>query len=166
METWNTNTPLTGTGRSPHLDPQPLDGSLLIHLSCQIWLLGTSKIFCRCVFGTILLGPLELTFCKCSIPVFEGLLPNDHNKIVVDLLFIMAHWHGLAKLRMHSDLTLEILDQQTTKLGEQLRQFKANVCTVYNTQELNRKVDARSRRQVKEAAKRAEKGGSQQNAAA
>lgn len=68
----------------------------------------------------------------------------------------MAHWHGLAKLRMHSDFTLEILDRETTKLGEQFRQFKAKVCTAYRTHELDREVDARSRRQAKEAARRVE----------
>jgi hypothetical protein len=40
------------------------------------------------------------SFCKCSIPVFDGLFPSDHNKMIVDLLFTLAHWHGLAKLRM------------------------------------------------------------------
>lgn len=75
----------------------------------------------------------------------------------MDLLFTMVHWHGLAKLRMHSDLTLDILDQQTTDLGERFRQFKANVCTAYHTQELDREVDARYRRQAREAAKRPEK---------
>ncbi|KAG1832562.1 hypothetical protein F4604DRAFT_1945993 [Suillus subluteus] len=94
---------------------------------------------------------------QCSIPVFEGLLPDAHNKILLDLLFVMAHWHGLAKLRMHSDLTLEILDQQTTDLGEHFRHFKAKVCNAYRTQELDREVELRSRRQAKEAAKRAGK---------
>jgi hypothetical protein len=70
----------------------------------------------------------------------------------------MAHWHGLAKLRMHSDLTLEILDQRTTDLGEQFRKFKAKVCNAYHTHELNREVDARSRRQTRESAKRVDKG--------
>jgi hypothetical protein len=105
----------------------------------------------------ILLNHRELMLYKCSIPVFDGLLPNDHNTIVMDLLFVMAHWHGLAKLRMHSDLTLDILDQQTTELGEKFRQFKAKVCTAYHTQELDREVDSRYRREAKEAAKRAEK---------
>ncbi|OJA16859.1 hypothetical protein AZE42_09971 [Rhizopogon vesiculosus] len=95
---------------------------------------------------------------QCSLPVFKGFLPNQYNKIVMDLLFIMAHWHGLAKLRMHSDLTLEILDRQTTELGEQFHQFKVNVCTAYSTQELDHEVNARSRRQAKEAAKQAETG--------
>lgn len=71
----------------------------------------------------------------------------------MNLLFIMAHWHGLAKLRMHSDLTLDILDQRTTDLGNHFRQFKATVCATYHTQELDREVDARSRRLAREAAK-------------
>lgn len=90
--------------------------------------------------------------------MFDGLLPGDHNRIVLDLLFVMAHWHGLAKLRMHSDITLEILDQRTTDLGEKFRQFKTKVCAAYHTQELDREIDARSRRQAKVAAKRAETG--------
>ncbi|KAG1777570.1 hypothetical protein EV702DRAFT_1197182 [Suillus placidus] len=96
---------------------------------------------------------------QCSIRFFEGLLPNPHNKIVVNLLFTMAHWHGLAKLWMHSNLTLDILDLQTTKLGEQFRQFKVKVCSAYNTQELDHEVDVRTCRQAKEAARQAEKGG-------
>ncbi|KAG2029817.1 hypothetical protein BDR03DRAFT_1017918 [Suillus americanus] len=70
----------------------------------------------------------------------------------------MAHWHGLAKLRMHSGLTLDILDQQTTKLGDQFLQFKEQVCSAYNTQELDREADARARQQVKEAGQRVEIG--------
>ncbi|KAG2744580.1 hypothetical protein P692DRAFT_201841470 [Suillus brevipes Sb2] len=94
---------------------------------------------------------------QCSIPVFDGLLPNDdHNKIVINLLLTMSHWHGLAKLRMHSDLTLSILDQLTTDLGTQFHLFNDRVCPSYLTQELYREVGAQSRRQTKEAAKRAE----------
>ncbi|OBZ68473.1 hypothetical protein A0H81_11674 [Grifola frondosa] len=40
---------------------------------------------------------------QCSIPAFEGLLPEPHNKVLMDLLFVFAQWHGLAKLRMHTD---------------------------------------------------------------
>lgn len=70
----------------------------------------------------------------------------------------MAYWHGLAKLQMHSDLTLEILNQWTTNLGEQFRKFKAKVCNAYHTQELDHEVDARSRRQARESAKWVGKG--------
>jgi hypothetical protein len=149
---------LTGIGKSPHSDERPLGGSPQTLPRCQTWLHETLKIFYKYASGTIYIGLRELILYKCSIPVFDGLLPDHHNQIVLDLLFTMAHWHGLAKLRMHSDLTLEILDQRTIDLGEQFRQFKVKVCTAYHTQELDREVDARSRRQAKVAAKRAEKG--------
>jgi hypothetical protein len=87
--------------------------------------------------------------------VFDDLLPDAaHNKIVQELLFTLAHWHGLAKLRMHSDLTLDILDTTTTELGYQFRRFKQVVCAAYDARELDREVRARSQRQTKEAAKR------------
>ncbi|KAG2097261.1 uncharacterized protein F5147DRAFT_656395 [Suillus discolor] len=41
----------------------------------------------------------------------------------------------------------------------QFRQFKVEVCNAYNTQELDREADVRTRRQAKEAGRRVEKGG-------
>jgi len=73
----------------------------------------------------------------------------------------MAHWHGLAKLRMHSDLTLNIMDQVTSAVSDQFRNFKAQVCSAYNTQELCQEVEARTRRYAKQAAKQA--GGQESN---
>lgn len=35
---------------------------------------------------------------QCAIPVFEGLLPGEHNKIVLDLLFELGTWQMLASL--------------------------------------------------------------------
>lgn len=52
------------------------------------------------------------------------------------LLFTCAHWHALGKLRQHHDITLEILDDVTTSLGEQFRYFAEKICPSYNTQEL------------------------------
>lgn len=83
---------------------------------------------------------------QCAIPVFEGLLPEPHNKVVLDLLFLMAHWHGLAKLRLHTDYTLAHLGTVTTELGEQLRIFKRKTCSAYKTGELPRETAARKRR--------------------
>lgn len=80
----------------------------------------------------------------------------------------MAHWHGLAKLRMHSDLTLEIMDQVTSAVGQQFREFKATVCSAYDTHELRREVEARTRRHAKQAAKQdlRQKGKSSENGVA
>jgi hypothetical protein len=86
--------------------------------------------------------------------VFEGLLPELHNSAILQLLFYLAHWHGLAKLRMHSDLTLAILDKETTVVGRLLQTFNANMCPRFKTKELRREADARQRKSTKAQADR------------
>lgn len=83
---------------------------------------------------------------QCSIPVFEGLLPEPFNTILMDLLWDLATWHGLAKLRMHTSTTLVHLEHATTALGKSLRQFKDQICSHYVTKELPRETAARGRR--------------------
>lgn len=89
---------------------------------------------------------------KCAIPAFDGLLPEPHNTTVVELLFTMAHWHGLAKLRLHTDYTLKHLEDVTSMLGRQLRRFQTKTCTSFSTVELKREVEARKRRQARTGA--------------
>ena len=50
---------------------------------------------------------------KCSIPVFEGLLPAPHNRIILNLLYELATWLTLAKLRLHTETTLKALEAST-----------------------------------------------------
>lgn len=83
------------------------------------------------------------------MPVFEGLLPEPHNSAIQRLLFTCAHWHGLAKLRMHTDQTLEILDDVTVQIGADFRAFKNKICPAFNTRELRRETNARKRRNLK-----------------
>ncbi|KAG9120429.1 hypothetical protein FRC07_004081 [Ceratobasidium sp. 392] len=61
---------------------------------------------------------------QCCVPVFDGLLPPSCNDRVQELLFTFAYWHALAKLRLHTSATLQKLREATTKLGNQLREFK------------------------------------------
>ena len=68
----------------------------------------------------------------------------------------MATWHGLAKLRLHTDSTLNNLETSSTRLGELLRKFKAEVCSAYSTQDLPSEEAARGRRQAAKAQKTAE----------
>ncbi|KAG2037990.1 hypothetical protein BDR03DRAFT_862866 [Suillus americanus] len=65
---------------------------------------------------------------QCVIPAFEGLFPEEHDNIVRVLLFYMAEWHALAKMRLHSDDTLQLLDQSLRRLGTQLRKFSQFTC--------------------------------------
>ncbi|KAF8237556.1 hypothetical protein L208DRAFT_1247003 [Tricholoma matsutake] len=55
------------------------------------------------------------------IPAIEGLLPEPHNCKLTTLLFRLAEWHTLAKLWMHTELTLSHLHQSTGVIGKELR---------------------------------------------
>ncbi|KIK33637.1 hypothetical protein CY34DRAFT_18247 [Suillus luteus UH-Slu-Lm8-n1] len=59
----------------------------------------------------------------CVLPIFEGLLPDDDNKMVLDLLFDLATWHGFTKLHMHTEDTLNFFDTATTILGQTVCKF-------------------------------------------
>ncbi|KAJ7104783.1 hypothetical protein C8R44DRAFT_562447, partial [Mycena epipterygia] len=88
----------------------------------------------------------------CAIPVVEGLLPEPHNGMVLDLLFTLADWHSLAKLKMHTDSTIGLLRSATKELGRLLRRFKRDTCSQFPTKELPSEEAARGRRQARKAA--------------
>ncbi|KZO91740.1 hypothetical protein CALVIDRAFT_547161 [Calocera viscosa TUFC12733] len=83
---------------------------------------------------------------QCIIPAIDGLLPEPHNSSVCKLLFLMAQWHGLAKLRLHTSATLDLLDHSTTILGVQVRHFATKTCDAFQTVELEKEARARKRR--------------------
>jgi hypothetical protein len=83
--------------------------------------------------------------------VFDGLLPEPHNEAILRLLFICGHWHGLAKLRIHTDLTLKIFDDETARIGAEFRAFNDKICPAFETHELHRETEARRRRRSKKA---------------
>ncbi|KAF9541101.1 hypothetical protein CPC08DRAFT_730863 [Agrocybe pediades] len=91
---------------------------------------------------------------QCSLPVFDGLFPPKHDHIIVKLLFELCTWHGLAKLRLHTETTLDDLENSTTRLGEALREFAIKVCPDYNTKELPSEEAVRLKRQAAAAAKK------------
>lgn len=68
------------------------------------------------------------------------------------LLFRLAQWHALAKLRIHTDRTLSLLESTTTILGRELRKFRDFTCSLFQTVELPRETAARLRRQTRKAA--------------
>jgi hypothetical protein len=79
---------------------------------------------------------------QCAIPAFHGLFPSPHDETIQELLFTCAHWHALAKLRMHTDHTLVILEELTTVLSDQLQFFTNETCSNYETFELPREAAA------------------------
>ena len=64
------------------------------------------------------------------------------------LLYRCAQWHALAKLRIHNDHTLALLDHVTTLLGAEIRRFDRDTCSKYDTKELAKEAEARSRREA------------------
>ena len=86
---------------------------------------------------------------KCAMPVFDGLLPAEHDNDIQSLLFTTAEWHTLAKMRLHTDSMLAWLDESTKAFGKQIRRFQSHTCSFFDTQELPQEEAARSRRQKK-----------------
>ncbi|PCH35445.1 hypothetical protein WOLCODRAFT_156133 [Wolfiporia cocos MD-104 SS10] len=83
---------------------------------------------------------------QCIIPVLDMLLPPEHNKVVLTLLFELATWHALAKLRLHTEDTLTVFTRTTESLGDSLHAFINTTCEAYDTQELPKEHAARGRR--------------------
>ena len=90
---------------------------------------------------------------QCWIPVLEGLLPEPHNSIMLDLAFDLATWHAYAKLRKHTEYSIRSLRLQTKELGRQLRHFANKTCSKYNTTRLPSEEAAYVRRRAAKAKK-------------
>ncbi|KAJ3837892.1 hypothetical protein F5878DRAFT_584314 [Lentinula raphanica] len=88
---------------------------------------------------------------QCSIPVFEGLLPDEAHNMLMTLLYRAAEWHALAKLRMHSEDTLQHLETVTQQLGKLMRKFRDLSNSAFQTYETEREGAARRRRQQQQA---------------
>ncbi|KAJ3540172.1 hypothetical protein NMY22_g4410 [Coprinellus aureogranulatus] len=101
---------------------------------------------------------------QCSLPVFECLLPEPHNKIVLDFLFVLSCWHATAKLRLHTEETVKNLGVLTRAVGMSARKFRAKVCRAYTTRNLPSEEAARGRRKQRAAANKAAAGKAKKNA--
>jgi hypothetical protein len=62
------------------------------------------------------------------------------------MLFDLATWHAFAKLRLHTEYTLDSFDAATTYLGRAVRKFQLTTCDYYRTTELPQEHAARGRR--------------------
>ena len=84
----------------------------------------------------------------CAIPCFEGLFPTSRvTNLVAMLLFDLTTWHGYAKLRLHTDLTILSLKMATEVLGKRLRSFET-AAKKFNTRETPKESEARQRRKA------------------
>jgi hypothetical protein len=87
-------------------------------------------------------------FSQCAIPVFDDLLQPPHDRIVRELLFELATWHGLAKLRLHTDTTISSLEHSTKRLGAAIRRFESETCSQLEAKDLPSEDAARARRRA------------------
>ncbi|KAG9120337.1 hypothetical protein FRC07_004206 [Ceratobasidium sp. 392] len=92
---------------------------------------------------------------QCSIPCFAGLFPKHDDDIKI-LLFVLAEWQFLAKLRMHTETTLAALRASTKLLGSQMRHFRDHIAKSYKTKETNKEYRARARRALAKSTKLAQ----------
>ncbi|KAG2139105.1 uncharacterized protein EDB93DRAFT_1253173 [Suillus bovinus] len=109
--------------------------------------------------GSQLVATLDERFCQvptfnfedilqCAIPVFEGLFPTNHDKLVQFLLYRFAQWHTLAKLRIHSESTVNLLEETFKALSLKLQKFQRDTCSAFTTTELPKERTARQKRFV------------------
>ncbi|KAL0063828.1 hypothetical protein AAF712_009273 [Marasmius tenuissimus] len=96
---------------------------------------------------------------QCAMPCFEGLFDDPAvDKMVQDLLFDLATWHAYAKLQLHTDSTVVSFEDATSRLGKSLRKF-AKDSDKFETTETPREVEARGRRAVAAAKRKADGSG-------
>ncbi|KAG9079804.1 hypothetical protein FRC06_007449 [Ceratobasidium sp. 370] len=88
---------------------------------------------------------------QCCGPCFERLFPSDDDAVIQDLIFVMAHWHTLAKLRVHTATTIDMLRTQTTILARRLRHFEANIAPRYTVVETDREHELRKQQETRRA---------------
>ncbi|CDO75307.1 hypothetical protein BN946_scf184654.g15 [Trametes cinnabarina] len=86
---------------------------------------------------------------QCFIRVVDRLLPEPHNNIILDVVFLSAELHGMHKLQLHTEATTSISDAVLVEYGKALRLFKRVTCAAYHTVELPKETAARIRRQTR-----------------
>ena len=60
----------------------------------------------------------------------------------------MAEWHAFAKLRLHTESTLQHLERLTSELGKLMREFRNVTDSAFETFELPKETGARQRSQT------------------
>ena len=83
------------------------------------------------------------------MPVFDGLFPEPWNGIVQTMLFELANFYSLARLRLHTEGTLVSFEGAVATLGKAMREFLTKVCKNCPTTELPKETASRKRRQAK-----------------
>jgi len=90
-----------------------------------------------------------INFMQCALPVFEGLLrTHREDRLLWTLLFDLVTWHAYAKLRLHTDSTLNDFRTLTSTLGKSVHVFIKEVCSQYDTAKLPHEMAVCGRREA------------------
>jgi len=90
---------------------------------------------------------------QCIMPCIDGLLPEPYNETILSMLFVLGTWHSLAKLRMHTDSLLKLLNDVTTCLGVTLQYFTWVMCPEFAMKETATEFNKRKRKEATSATK-------------
>jgi hypothetical protein len=99
------------------------------------------------------ISPCNSSERKCAMPCFEGLFPQSCEKTILDLLFMLATWHALAKLRLHTTSSLSFFEQCTKLLGRVIRKFHDRICPRYETHDTPQEAATKLRHDAARTAK-------------
>lgn len=67
------------------------------------------------------------------------------------LLYTLAYWHGLAKMRLHTDSSVALFEDSTSALGVRLRHFAYATSPCFSTKETEKEHEARTRAALRRA---------------
>ncbi|KDQ13655.1 hypothetical protein BOTBODRAFT_111119, partial [Botryobasidium botryosum FD-172 SS1] len=98
---------------------------------------------------------LQASSLRCMIPALEGLLPQPHDINIRNLLIAATEVHSLAKLRLHTEVTLHDLEAALLKYGHLIRDFATETCPCFKTTKTPKEREAAARRKAKQAARAA-----------
>jgi hypothetical protein len=65
----------------------------------------------------------------------------------------MAEWHAFAKLRIHTETTLDHVEKLTKEFGVLMRQFHGDTCSHFQTTKLPQEAAARRQQELRAQAK-------------
>ncbi|KIJ35123.1 hypothetical protein M422DRAFT_181130, partial [Sphaerobolus stellatus SS14] len=101
---------------------------------CQIPTFGRDTICCflQNVSELKKLAARDFEALQCALPIFEGLFQDPHEGIIRMMLFTLCEWHGLMKLQMHTNATLECLESATSSLGTIVRKIAVVTCPQFD----------------------------------
>jgi hypothetical protein len=79
------------------------------------------------------------------------------------MLWDLALWHGLAKMRIHTEETIQLLEATTRELALSVAAFEHNVCPHFETRKLAQEVARRGRARLRQEQLAAASGRSEQD---